>query len=84
MYTVGETYAHAEGRKSPVVDGKVARNADGKELRYPIMLTKFEKEIARKVRFSCDPLLNLTYRLLRPSSSVFVGSMFYEVVESHT
>ncbi|EOD15631.1 hypothetical protein EMIHUDRAFT_427613 [Emiliania huxleyi CCMP1516] len=36
-------------RKSPVVDGKVIRNARGKELRYPLILNNDEKEIARKV-----------------------------------
>eukprot|EP00050_Salpingoeca_kvevrii_P007410 m.296055 g.296055 ORF g.296055 m.296055 type:complete len:1020 (+) comp13312_c0_seq1:82-3141(+) len=49
VYMVGEEYAHAEARKSPVVDGKVLRDNDGKELRCPIMLNKEEKEIARKV-----------------------------------
>lgn len=49
MYTVGPEYGHAEARKSPTVDGKVQRDLDGKEIRFPVILTLREKEIARRI-----------------------------------
>jgi hypothetical protein len=49
MYTVGPEYGHAEARKSPTVDGKVERDSDGKEVRFPVILTLREKEIARRI-----------------------------------
>lgn len=49
VYTVGPDYAHAEARKSPALDGKVERNRDGKEIRYPVLLSAKEKLIARTV-----------------------------------
>jgi inositol hexakisphosphate/diphosphoinositol-pentakisphosphate kinase len=49
VYTVGPSYAHAEARKSPTVDGRVHRQLDGKEVRYPVLLSTAEKEIARAV-----------------------------------
>lgn len=42
-------YQHAEARKSPALDGKVERDEDGKEIRYPVLLSAREKLIARKV-----------------------------------
>lgn len=41
--------AHAEARKAPGLDGKVDRDADGKEIRYPVILSAREKMIARRV-----------------------------------
>ena len=49
VYTIGPDNAHAEERKSPTLDGKVNRSAEGKEVRYPINLTNEEKEFARKI-----------------------------------
>ena len=49
VYTVGEEYAHAEARKSPVLDGKVDRDVLGKEVRYPVILSAHEKMIAKRV-----------------------------------
>lgn len=49
VYTVTGLYAHAEGRKSPVVDGQVLRDGRGKELRCPILLNASEKAIAKRV-----------------------------------
>ena len=49
VYTVGLSYAHAEARRSPTVDGRVHRDADGKEVRYPVLSSTAEKEIARRV-----------------------------------
>ncbi|KAG6611803.1 Inositol hexakisphosphate and diphosphoinositol-pentakisphosphate kinase 1 [Phytophthora cinnamomi] len=45
VYTVGPHYPHAEARKSSVLDGRVVRDADGKEVRYPVT----EKHIAYRV-----------------------------------
>ena len=46
---MGPEYAHAEARKSPSLDGKVERDSQGKEIRYPVILNQYEKELANKV-----------------------------------
>lgn len=48
-FKVGPDYAHAEARKSPALDGKVERDREGKEVRYPVILSNAEKLISRKV-----------------------------------
>jgi inositol hexakisphosphate/diphosphoinositol-pentakisphosphate kinase len=49
VYTVGVNYMYAEARKSPALDGIVFRNKDGKEARYPIILTPQEKFMCKKI-----------------------------------
>ncbi|KAF1748690.1 hypothetical protein GCK72_025157 [Caenorhabditis remanei] len=49
VYAVGPSYAHAEARKAPGVDGQVERDSDGKEVRYPVILSDEEKQIAKKI-----------------------------------
>jgi glutathione synthase/RimK-type ligase-like ATP-grasp enzyme len=49
VYTVGSTFAYAETRKSPTIDGVVERDANGKELRYVVRLSDEEQEIAKRV-----------------------------------
>ncbi|CAD7934187.1 unnamed protein product [Amoebophrya sp. A120] len=49
VYTLGPNYSHGEARKAPTVDGAVQRSKDGKEVRYPIILSQIEKQIAQTI-----------------------------------
>jgi len=73
VYTVGPDYAHAEARKSPALDGKVERNKDGKEIRYPVLLSAKEKLIARTVclAFKVDVMFCLPAVLVRSTLQLY-------------
>ncbi|KAL3318692.1 Inositol hexakisphosphate and diphosphoinositol-pentakisphosphate kinase 1 [Cichlidogyrus casuarinus] len=71
VYTVGDDYAHAEARKSPALDGKVERDHDGKEVRYPVILTPREKIIAKKVSKGFKQLI-CGFDLLRANGMSYV------------
>eukprot|EP00930_Biecheleria_cincta_P096232 TRINITY_DN88106_c0_g1_i1.p1 TRINITY_DN88106_c0_g1~~TRINITY_DN88106_c0_g1_i1.p1 ORF type:complete len:1006 (-),score=185.55 TRINITY_DN88106_c0_g1_i1:431-3448(-) len=71
VYTVGPDYAHAEARKSPVLDGSVNRDKNGKEVRTPVVLTPMEKEIARRVSTAFGQMV-CGFDMLRTSTKSFV------------
>ncbi|XP_052863899.1 uncharacterized protein LOC128270514 isoform X2 [Anopheles cruzii] len=71
VYTVGPDYAHAEARKSPALDGKVERDSDGKEIRYPVILGNAEKLISRKVCLAFKQTV-CGFDLLRANGKSFV------------
>lgn len=83
VYTVGPDYAHAEARKSPALDGKVERDSEGKEIRYPVMLTSMEKLVARKVcmafKVSSAPSTSAIFQTTQNGCRSHTGTLKVEI-----
>ncbi|XP_035718743.1 inositol hexakisphosphate and diphosphoinositol-pentakisphosphate kinase-like isoform X26 [Vespa mandarinia] len=59
------------GEKSPALDGKVERDSEGKEIRYPVILSNAEKLISRKVCLAFKQTV-CGFDLLRANGQSFV------------
>ncbi|XP_075251165.1 uncharacterized protein LOC142343261 isoform X3 [Convolutriloba macropyga] len=71
VYAVGSEYAHAEARKAPGLDGRVERDRNGKEVRYPVLLSHFEKFIARTISLAFKQTV-CGFDLLRANGKSFI------------
>ncbi|XP_063710465.1 inositol hexakisphosphate and diphosphoinositol-pentakisphosphate kinase 2-like isoform X3 [Symsagittifera roscoffensis] len=71
VYAVGSEYAHAEARKAPGLDGRVERDTNGKEVRYPVLLSHFEKFIARTISLAFKQTV-CGFDLLRANGKSFI------------
>ena len=71
VYAVTGAYANAEARKSPTMDGKVVRDENQLEMRYPVTLSPFEKELAVRI---CDAFKQRVcgFDMLRSNGKTYV------------